>query len=534
MKATRRSVLGGSLSAVGLAFTPGILHAQGRPPAARTVRAVLQGDIPTYDPIWTAANLAGYHGGLVYDTLFGVDAKGLAQPQMVKAWGVSDDKLTYTFELRDGLRFTDDTTVTSADVVPSLRRWMVRSGPGQLLSLRIADISAVDEKTFRIKLKERFSLMLDMFGGTVNPQPFMMRKREAETDPMQKIDRVLGSGPFILNQDETKVGTQYIYDKNPHYLPRSEPASGTAGGKVVKLDRVVFINMPDSQTAVAALQAGEIDFLELPPIDLLDQLAADPNITIENLFELDTVGYVALNWLYPPFNNVKCRQAILHIINQEDMLRPTFVSPKWYKTCGSYFTCGSPMANDANTDWFKSGPNIPLARQLLQEGGYDGRPIVMLQATNYAYMANAATVMEQQLRAAGIKVDLHPMDWAGVVARRANQSPPEQGGWNMFFTSSGGLVNSNPYMMGQMATIGAKGYPGWPSDEKNEQLRAQWMSAETLEERKAIAAQIQENAWNMVPHLYFGQWQQPTAHRKNVSGWLHVPELIPWWNVEKA
>jgi peptide/nickel transport system substrate-binding protein len=452
---------------------------------------------------------------------------------MVRTWGLSEDKLTYTFELRDGLRFTDGTALTSADVVPSVRRWMVRSGSGQLLSQRVADISAVDEKTFRIRLKERFPLTVDMFGATTMPMPFIMRKREAETDPMQKIDRVLGSGPFMLNQDETKVGTQYVYDKNPNYVPRSEPAAATCGGKVVKVDRVVFVNMPDAQTALGALQAGEIDFYETPPIDFLDQLSADPAIMIENLFELGLMGYIGINWLYPPFNNLKCRQALLHIIKQEDMLRPTFVSPKWYRTCGSYFTCGSAMENDANIDWFKSGPNIPLAKQLLAEGGYDGKPIVMLQATNIDYMSNAATVFAQQLRAAGMKVDLQPMDWANVVQRRASQNPPEQGGWNIFYTSAGGLSNSNPYMMAHLSTIGTKGWFGWPTDEKNEQLRSRWMLAETVEERKAIAREIQENAWNIVPLMHFGQWIQPTAHRKNVTGWLHVPEIIPFWNVEK-
>jgi peptide/nickel transport system substrate-binding protein len=225
---------------------------------------------------------------------------------------------------------------------------------------------------------------------------------------------------------------------------------------------------------------------------------------------------------------------MLHILNQEDILRTSFVSRKWYQPRGSYFTCGSAMANDANTDWFKSGPNIPLAKQLLAEGGYDGRPVVMLQATNIPYMSNAATVLAQQLRGAGMKVDLQPMDWANVVQRRANQSPPEQGGWNIFFTSGSGYAYSNPYLDGSMATSGSKGWFGWPSDEKNEQLRALWMAAETVGQRQAIAAQIQDNAWNVVPHLHFGQWIQPAVHRRNVTGWLHVPGLIPFWNVEKA
>jgi len=534
MKQTRRSMMRGALAATGLAAAPAILHAQARPPAARTIRAVMHADITTYDPIWTTADISAYHGAMVYDMLIGCDANGVPRPQMVKGWGVSDDKLTYTFELRDGLRFTDKTPLTTADVIPSIRRWMVRSGQGQLLAERLAELAAVGEKTFRIKLKEPFPLMVEMFGNTAPPDLFIMRKREAETDPMQKIDKVVGSGPFILNEEETRAGSQYVYDRNPDYVPRAEPPSANAGGKVAKVDRVVWINTPDQQTAVAALQSGEIDFYELPPIDLLDQLEKDPAVVLEKLADLGSVGYLAINWLHPPFNNVKCRQALLHIINQDDMLRPTYVSPKWYRSCASWFTCGSAMENDANTEWFRKGPDIALAKKLLAEGGYDGRPVVVLQATSMAYMNNAAMVLAQQLRSAGVNVDLQPMDWANVVQRRASQNPPDAGGWNIFFTAWGGLGNSNPYMIPAMATTGTKGWFGWAEDAKNEELRAAWMTAETPESRKVIAAKIQENAWNIVPHLYFGQWTQPVAHRRNVTGWLHVPELIPFWNVEKA
>ena len=192
------------------------------------------------------------------------------------------------------------------------------------------------------------------------------------------------------------------------------------------------------------------------------------------------------------------------------------------------------MESDVNTEWFKNGPNLAKARELMKEGGYDGRPVVMLQATNIPYMMNAATVMAQQMRAAGYDVQLQPMDWANVVQRRSNKALPDQGGWNIFFTSSGGLSNANPYMIGGMATTGEKGWFGWPTDAKNEDLRTRWINAPTLDERKAVAREIQENAWNIVPHMYYGQWRQPAAHRKNVTGWLKVPEAIPFWNVSKT
>jgi peptide/nickel transport system substrate-binding protein len=530
MNATRRALMQASLAAAGAAAVPRVARAQSQ----NVIRAVLHSDVGTYDPIWTTANIAAYHGAMIYDTLFGNDHNYQPQPQMVGKYGSSDDKLTWTFELREGLRWSDGTAVTAADVVPSLRRWAVRSGSGQILLQHLQDISAKDEKTFVIALKDRFPLMLSMFGSSSTPVCFIMRKKEAETDPMQKISTIIGSGPFTFNEKETKPGTQYVYDKNPNYVPRSEPPSGLAGGKVVKIDRAVYVNMPDSQTAVAALQAGEIDFYEIPPIDLLDQLQSDPNITVENIFDVGDVGYVGINWLYPPFDNVKLRQSLLYIVNQVDMIRPTFASPKWYSTCGSYFTCGTPMENDANTAWFQGGQNLEKAKALMKEGGYDGRPVVMLQATNIPYMMNAATVMAQEMRQAGYNVQLVPMDWANVVQRRASKTPPDQGGWNIFFTSGDGMSMSNPYMVGGMATIGDKGWFGWPTDAKNEELRAQWFAAESDADRKRIAAQIQENAWNIVTHMYFGQWVQPVAYRKSTSGWVHVPGAIPFWNVTKS
>jgi peptide/nickel transport system substrate-binding protein len=533
-KITRRTIMQGGLAAAAVITAPAIVRAQSKPSAARTIRAVFHGDIPTYDPIWTTANMSAYAGGMVYDTLFGIDGDQKPQPQMVSKWGVSDDKLIWTFELRDGLKWTDGTAVTSADIVPSLKRWAARDGGGQHMMLRIKGIEAKDPKTFTIEFKERYGLTLDVLAKTSTPICFMMRKKEAETDPMQKIDQVVGSGPFILNLDETKPGTQYVYDRNPNYVARGEPASGIAGGKVVKVDRVIFINMPDAQTAVAALQAGEIDFYEIPPTDLMGQLESDKNIKVDVLNPLGNVGQIRLNFLHPPFNNVTARQAMLYVVKQDDYMKATFGESHYWKTCGAYFACGTPMENDANTDWFKGGQNLEKAKQLFKEAGYDGRPVVLLQATNIPYMSNSAQVLAQELRQAGINVQVEAMDWSNVVQRRSNKAPPDQGGWNIFITSSGAAAVGSPILLSAHAATGDKAWFGWPSDAKQEELRDKWALAETLEERQKIGRDLQANAWTFVPQLYYGQWVQPAAMRVNIKGVLPVAEIIPWWHVEKT
>ncbi|MBM3525147.1 MAG: ABC transporter substrate-binding protein, partial [Alphaproteobacteria bacterium] len=209
MKTTRRSMLKTGAGLAAVAGAPAIATGQARRGEQNTVRAVMHGDIPTFDPIWTTANMAAYHGGLVYDTLFGIDANFAPQPQMVGKHGVSDDKLTYTFELRDGLKWSDGTAVTAADCVASLRRWAARDGGGQIMLQKTADLSAKDDKTIVLRLKERWGLVYDVLSKTSTPLCFMMPKKFAETDPFQKIDTgggVVGSGPFTMNMAETKPG----------------------------------------------------------------------------------------------------------------------------------------------------------------------------------------------------------------------------------------------------------------------------------------------------------------------------------------
>jgi peptide/nickel transport system substrate-binding protein len=533
MKTTRRSVLAGGLATAAISGAPFVKQAQAQPAAARTLKAVMHADLRVLDPIWTTANISAYHGGMIYDTLFGLDASFTPQPQMVSKWGVSDDKLTYTFELRAGLKFSDGAAVTAADCVASVRRWAARSGSGQTLMRRVKDTPVVDDKTFRIVLSEPYGLVIDSLSTISTSLCYMMRKKDAETDPNQQVRETIGSGPFLYNRDETRPGNRHVYDRNPNYVPRSEPASAMAGGKVVKLDRVTFENIADEQTALSALQAGEIDFYEVPPQDLIDDIKKDPNLTVEILNKTGHVAMMRLNHLHPPFNNPDARRAMLHLVKQEDVMRAIFGQSKSWQTCGSYFACGTPMTNDENTEWFKGGQNIAKAKELFQKAGYDGKPVVVLQATDH-YLANPAGLLAAQwLRQAGINVDLAAMDWGALLTRRAVKKPPAEGGWNTFSTTVTGISFADPIAFVGQAANGDKAWFGWPTNDLQEKLRDQWATAPTLDERKKVARQLQQNGWDYVPHVVLGQFFRNSAWRKNVTGVIGMPEMVGFWNMEK-
>ena len=376
MKTTRRRVLQGGVAAASLA-TFGIRTRRSYGQSG-VVRFVPHGDVRSLDPIWTTANMSAYHGAMVFDTLFGIDADLQPQPQMVETWEVSDDQLIYKFVLREGLKWHDGSPVTAEDCVASLQRWAARDGGGQHMMRRVKEIVPTGDDSLEIRLNEPYGLVIDVLAKTSTPICYMMRKEEAATDPNEQVTTMIGSGPFRFVEDEWVPGSKLVYERNPHYVPRNEPASGMAGGKAVHIERAEWNIMPDPQTAMAALQAGEIDFFEIPPLDLIDILKADPAIKVEVLNQLGNVGQVRLNHLHPPFDKVEARRAMLHLVNQEDYMRACIGNPNYYQICGSQFTCGSPMENDAGLEWMEGAPNVDLAKELLAKAGYDGRAVVVL------------------------------------------------------------------------------------------------------------------------------------------------------------
>ncbi|MGE0723785.1 MAG: ABC transporter substrate-binding protein [Alphaproteobacteria bacterium] len=498
-----------------------------------TLRVTMHADVRALDPVWTTQTIATIHGNMIYDQLFNLDEKLQPQPQMVEKWTVSPDRKTYRFTLRDGLKFHDGTPVTTRDVVPSIKRWAARRNMGKQLMDFTQSIDPIDDKTFEWKLKEPYGLVIDGLApvGSV----FVMREKEAMTDPFQQITESIGSGPFMFKRDEWVPGSKTVYTKFKDYVPRKEPASGHAGGKVVKVDRVEFVWLADPQTAQAAVVAGEIDYLENPQIDFLPILESTPGVKLVTHPAQGTMGIVQLNHLHPPFNNVKARQAMYHIINLPDYLNTIVPDPKLQRPCYSYFGCGVPMETDAGSDVYKAPKDYKMAEQLFKEAGYKGEPITILHATDHQYINPANLVMIQQLRKAGfLNLDVQAMDWGSVVARRAKKDPPAEGGWNIFITGTTVFGSSSPILSVALGMGCEKAWFGWPCDAKMESLRRSWALAPDLESRQKIAVDISKRAYEQVPYISFAQWVNPVAYREDkIAGVIPVYSVPVMWNIQR-
>jgi peptide/nickel transport system substrate-binding protein len=463
------------------------------------------GDLRTLDPMTTSDYMVRNHGYMVYDMLFAQDSAGLIKPQMVDTYTTSTDGLTWVFVLRDGLKFHDNQPVTADDVVASLKRWGERDGLGQQLFANTASLTATDAKTVTLVLKQRWGLVLDALGKPSSMLPAIMPARIAATPSNQNITDATGSGPFMLVKEQWSPGAKIVYAKAPTYVPRKEAADGLAGGKVANVDRVEWQIMPDAQTALNALQAGEIDIAKLSALQ----------------------GVFRMNQSQPPFDNQKLRQAILHLVDQELTLRAYVDDKALYTNCPSFYMCDSPYFT--NAAWPK--PDVAAAKKLVAESGYKGEKIVILDATETA-LSPHTLVVAQTMRDIGLNVDYQAMDWGTLSSRRTSKNPVGQGGWSAFLSGPAAPDMSEPVGHLALRSNCDKAWFGWPCDETIEKLRASFTSAPDLDGRKAIARQIQERAVETVPYVPVGQFWLVRGHQANLTGLL-TPGVPVYWGVAK-
>jgi len=497
---------------------------------AQTLKVVKHSDLKILDPIWTTAYIVRNHGYMIYDTLFGVDKDLTPQPQMLESWSVSPDKLVYTFRLRDGLAFHDGAPVTSEDCIASIKRWATRDAMGINLMSYTKELAAVDARTFTLTLKEPYGLVIASLSKPSSNVPFIMPARVAATPGNTQIKEFVGSGPFVFRQDLWRPGQVVVYDKNKAYKPRSEPASGLAGGKVVHVDRVEWVATPDAQTTTNALLNGEIDMIEQPVFELFSLLEKDRNIEIVDFNPLGSQYSLRFNTLHKPFDNPKIRQAALYALNQKDFLAAAVGIPKYQKECKALFICGTPLGTEKGFEGMLQS-DFAKSKEILKAEGYDGTPVVLLFATD-TNTGRQSPVIKSLLERGGFTVDMQAMDWQTVVSRRTRKEPPNAGGWHAFLTSWVAADVLDPIMSAFVSGACDKAPFGWPCDAKLEELRAAYAKSTDPAEQKRLAEAVQIRVSEFPTHAILGQFNLPSARRKNVSGNLQAPAPV-FWNVKK-
>ena len=530
----RRSFIKAGVAAGVVAGSGGMAAPALSQAANRTLRFVPQANLANFDPIWGTQYVVRNAAVLVWDTLYGFDDKLEAQRQMVEGEQVSQDGLTWTFRLREGLRFHDNEPVRARDVVASINRWMPRDPMGQLLRALGDELVAVDDRTFRWRLKAPFPKMKMALGKNATPMCFIMPERIASRfDSFTQVNEYVGSGPMRFVRNEWVPGARAVFQRFDGYVPRNEPASWLAGGKRMMVDRVEWVIMPDPATASAALQNGEVDWWENPITDLVPVLRRNRNIAVDIADPLGNIGSFRMNHLQPPFNNPRVRRAVMTALSQRDYMTALVGNDEnLWKTLGGFFTPGTPLYTEEGGEMMKAA-NMERGRQMLRESGYAGEPVVCLVAQDQPITKAQGDVTADLLRRLGMNVDYVATDWGTVGQRRALKNPPTQGGWSMFHTWHAGADAINPVLYNAVRANGDGAWFGWPDVPAVEAEVPNWLAASNLAEERAAIGRLNRAAVDNVVYAPTGFFLGYQAWRRNVSGIVKGP--IPFaWGVSKS
>ena len=512
------------LAAASLA-TPALAQAQ------KPLRFIPQANLTLLDPISSAALITYNHAYLIYDTLYGFDGAGDIRPQMCSGHEVSDDGLTWTFTLRDGLMFHDNQKVLARDCVRSILRWGSRDAFGQPLMRYINEIATTDDRRFAIRLKRPCPQLLYGLGAR---QCFVMPERVASRPGTEQLTDPTGSGPFRFLKDEWVSGVRCAYARFNGYVPRQEPPAVFAGGKVAHFERVEWIIQPDPSVAAAALRKNEADWLETPLIDLCPILASSPGIYTRVVDPDGFLMLMLLNNLHPPFDNPKVRQAVLLALDQQEFVEAVVGDQKDLANVPTgLFAPSMPMANNAGMARLTGPRDIARAKQAIAESGYKGEPAMLMAPGDQPAMAQMSQIARDLFQSIGLNVDYRVMDWGSVLTRRTSQMPVNQGGWDACIATISSLTAANPGSLIALRGNGRQGFPGWLTDERLEQLRDSWFDAPDLAAQKAIAEQVQARYFESAPFLPLCRMRQPMAFRNEIIHVVAAPYPV-FWGVRRA
>ena len=526
----RRTFLGTVAVGAGALAAPRLARSAG----ASTLKFVPAQDLALLDPIQSPSGSTIMHSCLVFDTLYGLDESYKAQPQMVEGHVTEDDGKLWKLTLRDGLKFHNGEPVRARDVVASLQRWGKRDTFGQTLFSVTDELSAPSDKVVQFRLQKPFPMIPDALGKIGAFFAIIVPEHLAQTEPTKGMPEIIGSGPYRYVPGERVQGSLNVYERFADYLPRSSgKTSFLAGPKVAYFDRVEWHTIPDPATAMAALQAGEVDWWDQATADTLPLLRRNGSIVVSVRTTVASFGMLRPNHTQPPFNNPAVRRAVMGAIRQSDYMIAVAGEDHslWRANCG-FFTPGSPMATDRGMDALNGSRDFAKVKRELAEAGYNGERMVYLAPTDLPSLNAISEVAADMFRKIGMNLDYVATDWGTVAQRFASREPLEKGGWSMYSNYVYSVSMISPAANNYIRSSGSKAMFGWPESPQLENLRWQWLQSSDVQEQRRICQEIQMQAFEDVPYYPLGVYYPATAYRNSLTGVLDGYSLF--YNVRRA
>lgn len=425
--------------------------AQSGPLYGGSLRVAITGDPPTLDPHTSTAVIVLEVTSHIAEYLYARDGNGIVHPMLAEEMPeVSDDGLTYTIRLRQGIPFHDGQIMDSGDVVASLDRWR-RIGAGRSY-LSGADIAAADDRTVVITLTQPVGVLTSVLGWTegaavIYPASLVESAGDAA------IDAPIGTGPYKLR--EWRRGQEVVLERFDGYIRLEAEPTGDWGAKKAYLDEIRFISVPDAATRQAGLESGEFDVnyraaaSDLEFIERSDRMYA--------WMMRPGYNYLAIiNHRSPVMQDVNVRRALAAAIDVYPLVLGAFGSDQVFAITPSIVPAeyGAMFNDEAGVDWYDVG-DAARAAQLLADSDYDGTPIRWLTSRDYDYQYRGTLIAVDQVSAVGFDSEIIVRDWATTVSIRSDPTR-----WDIFIGNF--TIAPEPEMIQYLGSTYLNGYEGSP------------------------------------------------------------------------
>lgn len=458
----------------------------------------------------------------MFESLMTRDENNNAIPELAQSFEESADKLTYTFKLRQGVKFHNGKEMTSADVVASFDRY-ARVGLFRSMFDQVEGWSAPDANTFVVRMKTPQPTFIELLSSF--SVPVVIIPAELKDDPPQRL-RTIGTGPFQLV--EFVPGSHVRMKRFDGYKPNTnfEQRTGFGGYKVACLDTVTFRVVTEASARVAGLETGELHAVEDIPTKAAASMRNNSAITLLPLQNW-WIQIALPNTAIAPTSDLNFRKAVQAALGMEDIMDAA--------TDGNFrLNVGFQYPNQASfSDAGKETYNIndpAVAKRYLAQSGYKGETVILLTNRDYPPMYNSALVMQQQLQAVGIKAELRVVDWPTSVQMSQKVNSTE---FHFFFTGWG----TQP-ALGALPTMQFFVSPGAqyrPRDDKDDPevlaLFREMNSLPTEAERNAAFARMQKLVLDKAYAFPFGSLTKIQASRASVKGFVpfRIPRMANVW-----
>lgn len=471
---------------------------------------------PTVDGSWTTAIVVQIPSIHVFESLMAYDAEWAAQPMLAEDVEISDDGLTITFHLREGVNFHNGEVLDADDVVASIERWMSVAGNGQDTEPFVDSVTATDDLTVEWQLNTSFAPLLNYMASPLGYTCIIVPAEIAEASMDDRLgdDQYIGTGPY---QFVEHIPDQHILmQRFDDYSSRDDEASNYAGAKTAYADEIRFVTVPDASARIAGVEAGDYHWAEEVTRDDYDRLVENPDVEAEILKPLRFKGII-FNKQRGPFTDVNLRKAALYALDMEEIMFAAFGDPEFWRLDHALLPEESIWHSDVGADEYNV-MDLDRARELVEESDYDGEEIRWLSPSDredYYAVALTAAPMLQEI---GLNVEVVGVDWGTVVDRRTD---PDE--YEMFNTGFG--FGPEPTTV---AFIPAD-WPGWWTSEAKEAALQAVMEETEQEARLELWDEFQQVYYDEMPVIKVGDFFGLTIRRTELKNGL-VAQEPRFWN----